>query len=217
MGKLLYALLLLSPNLVMAECQAPGQGFLEEKVKEVFYGPLGESELKEWLMHPKNLVVRQDLKEIDRKSKFAGRLKREELLLESRTKFEEAIINNERPSDIENFPIKGTSSKISGSEGALTLEMYNLSKEKLDVLPEDILEKLDAKIKIQYHYPYDKFVYLLTYKGRELPMKDALLLVQADFENSCELRKIDNREYREWYQKKRRDNGYSPAGASSSQ
>lgn len=214
---ILFFILFYAGIAASAECQAPGQGFLEEKVKEVFYAPSGESELKEWLMHPKNQLIRQELKEIDAKSKFAGRLKREELLSESRSKFEEAIINNDRPSEIENFPIKGTSSKIFGSEGALSLEMNNLSKEKLDVLPEEILQNLDGKIKIQYHFPYDKFGYLLTYKGRELPLKDALLLVQADFEHACELRKIDNAQYREWYQKNRRDEGYFPAGQSSAQ
>ena len=196
------------------ECHAPGQGFLEEKLKESFHAYEGESELKEWMMHPKNKELRQELKEIDRRTKFSTRLKKDELLLESRVKFDQIIDNNERLSEINNFPVPGSQSKIRGSEGSLTLEMNNLSKDELDVIPKDILDKLEPKVKINYLFPYDKFEYILTYGGKELSMLKALQKVQQDMEHECEVRKVENKEYRNWYEKNK--NGNAPVGGGAS-
>lgn len=180
------------------DCHAPGQGHLEMKLKESFHTELGESELKEWMMHPRNEALREDIKSIDRRVKFSGRLQRESLLSEAKIKFEDAIVNNGRPSEISDFPAKGSHSKIAGTEGALSLEMNNLSKDELDVLPKEILDKLDSKVKINYYFPYDKFEYLLTYDGRELPMMKAFSKIQKDFEEACEIRKKENRLNRRW-------------------
>lgn len=185
------------------ECQAPGQGFLESRVKEVFQAKLGETELKELMLHPKNTQVRQELKELDRRTKFtAQRMDREKLQTESLVQFEQALQNAERTSEFDHFPVINSVSKMSGSAGALTIEMNKLPKEELDVLPPEILSKLDSKIKINYYYPYDKYEYFLTYDGKELPMQKALNVVQSDMEKNCEQRIYDNNEYRRWYKDK---------------
>ncbi len=175
------------------ECLPPGQTHLENKLNQSFHLDRGERELREWLSHPKNTAIKQELKEIDRQKKFAFRLKEEELTSLSQTKIEQAILNNDRPSLIENFPEKGSNSQISAKDGSISIEMSSLSKQELDVLPKEVLDKLDSKIKINYMYPYDKYEYFLTYGGRELPMKKALNQIQTDYEDACLLKDVVNK------------------------
>lgn len=199
---LTFILLFQAASAVGSACQPPGAGHLEARIKETFYGEATETELKEWMIHPSNYEVRQSLKNLDRRIKFTPqRLDREALLVEMQGKFDQAISNTGRPSTMDNFPANGTQSKLSGSEGALTIEVSNLAKEDLDLLPKEVLDKLESKVKINYFYPYDKFEYHLTYDGKEMPMQAALLKVQKDMEYFCEKRMIDNRVDRGWIQK----------------
>ena len=190
------------------------------RLKESFHGKLGEQELKELMIHPKNYEVGQKIKQLDRRTKFSPqRLDREALQYEAQMNFEQAIQNTGRPNVIDHFPATGTQSKLSTSLGALTIEMDKLDKEDLDVIPKEILDKLEAKVKINYYYPYDKFEYLVTYAGKEQPMQSALLKVQKEMEDHCERRMIDNVEYRAWYQKSREvapSTGSSRGGRSAS-
>jgi hypothetical protein len=206
MKSLLLALIILPITQGLAsECQVPSQGHLEMRLKENFHGSAGERELKEWMIHPSNGEVRNNLKELDRRIKFTPqRLDREVLQDETQVKFEQAIMNTGRPSEMDHFPVVGTSSRITGSKGALTLEMNNLQKDDLDVFPKEILDKIEPKVKINYYYPYDKFEYLMTYDGKEQPMGVALLRVQKDMEANCERRMIENQEYRHWYKESRK-------------
>lgn len=211
--KRFFSIFILSQALpaLASECQPPSQGHLEARVKESFHGKLGETELKEWMIHPSNQEIRQSLKELDRRIKFSPqRLDRELLQAETQVKFEQAVLNTGRVSVMDNFPAIGAQSKISGSTGALTLEMRNLAKDELDIFPKEILDKLEPKVKINYHFPYDKFEYLLTYAGKEQPMGKALLNVQKDMEDACERRMIQNGEYRRWYDK---SNGGGSSGS----
>lgn len=196
---------------VFCQCQAPGQGFLEEKVKETFFINQGEDELKEWVGHSKNATLREEIKKLDSRSKFAGRLLREDLLLQSKGKFDNIILNTERPSEISDFPAHGAQSRLMASQGAIDIEMSNLSKEGLDVFAPAILAKLSPKVKVKYFFPYDKFEYLLTYDNKELPMGKALGKMQQEMEEACEIRMIENREYREWYEKGRSAGGAGTA------
>lgn len=186
-----------------ADCQAPGQGYLEGKVKETFYVTQGEAELKEWVGHPKNAPQRAEIKNLDSRSKFAGRLQKGQLLVHAQENFDLMISNTERESDMQDFPSHGARSKLMSSLGTIDIEMSNLSKEGLDVFPPNILAKLSPKVKIKYFYPYDKFEYFLTYGERELAMGKALGLIQQEMEETCELRVIENKEYRQWYEKDR--------------
>jgi hypothetical protein len=214
MKNLFCLLLVFTPAISSASvCQAPSQGMMEYRLRETFFLSQGELELKEWMIHPRNTEIRQKLKELDRRIKFSPqRLQREELLAETQINFEQAIMNTGRPHLLENFPAPKALSKVYATPGALSLEMKNFSKETLDFLPPDVLEKLEPQVKLNYIFPYDKFDYYLTYNGKELPMQDALLLVQQDMEDSCERRMIDNFEYRNWYRKKH-GGGYFPAEA----
>lgn len=213
--KKLLSLLILSHSLTIAasDCHPPSQGHLEGVLKDSFYASKGESELREWMNHPNNTEIKKELKALDRRSKFTTRLKREELYAEAQVKFETAILNNERSDEMENFPVVGTRSKISTSQNTLILEMSNFSKDDLNVIPKEILEKLEPKVKINYYFPYDKFEYLLTYEGKELPMNKALQKVQAEMETLCEMREIENGEYRRWYQKNYGGDGNGRYGA----
>lgn len=202
----------------LGQCHPPGQGFLEAKLKEIFLINHGEDEVKEWVGHPKNVTLREEIKALDRRSKFSGRLVKEELLVQSKEKFDMMIVNNERSNEIHDFPTVGAHSKMMASKGAIDIEMVNLPKDGLDVLPPEILTKLSAKVKLHYLYPYDKFEYFLTYDDKELPMDKALGKIQQDMESACELRMFDNREYREWYEKGRSGTGSgSKSGRGTSQ
>jgi hypothetical protein len=194
-----------------ADCQAPGQGFLEGRLKEAFFVTKGEEELREWVKHPKNISIREELRTLDRRFKFAQfRSQRESILEESKLRFEEIVDNNNRSSIIENFPEKGTNSKIIPEHGHLSIEMSKLSKEKLNIFSKDVLEKLDSKVKVNYFYPYDRFEYVLAYNGKELPMQEALLQIQGEMETECALVMHKNHENREWYNKDLKDNKLAP-------
>lgn len=196
-----------------SDCQAPGQGFLEARIKETFHASLAQSELKEWMSHPSNSEVRRNLKSLDQRIKFSPqRSTREKLLAESQLQFEQAIVNTGAPSVIKNFPAPSTESSMISEEGALSIEMSKLSKEELDFLPKPIADKLEPKIKINFFFPYDKFEYFLTYDGKELPMEKALLKVQKDMEDQCERRVIQNGEDRRWYQKNHGGGGAGGSG-----
>ncbi len=198
-------------KLAFANCQAPGQGFLEERLKSTFHIDRGEAELKEWVMHPKNNQARNEIRSLDRKIKFAQfRLQREDFLKETKIQFEKIIQNNERTDEIENFPAIGSNSKLIPDEGNLSIEMEQLPKEKLDVLPKEILDKLASKVRVNYKFPYDKFEYILTYSGTELPMKEAFLKIQGEMEEICNLQMKSNHESREWYNKSLKRAGFSP-------
>lgn len=204
MKNLILTLLLINPALSAASaCQAPPQGMMESRIRETFFVSHGETELKEWMTHPSNGEVRLKLKELDRRIKFSPqRLQREELLAETQVKFDQAIMNTGRPYMMEHFPAPQAFSKVFASPGALSLEMRNFEKETLDFLSPEVLKKLEPKVKLNYYFPYDKFEYFLTYNGKELPMQDALLLVQKDMESACEIRMIENDSYRNWYGQK---------------
>jgi hypothetical protein len=194
-----------------ANCQAPGQGFLEHRLKDAFHVTKGEEELKEWVKHPKNHSVREELRTLDRRFKFAQfRLQRESILEESKLRFEQIVQNNNRSSEIQNFPVKGTLSKMIADQGHLSIEMTQLSKEELDIFPKEVIEKLDAKVRVNYFFPYDRFEYVLAYNGKELPMRDALLKIQGEMEIACALDMQKNHENREWYNKSLRDNKLMP-------
>lgn len=203
MKRLFLTIFILKATAALAsDCQAPGQGFLDIRIKETFHASLAQSELKEWMSHPSNSEVRRNLKSIDQRIKFSPqRSTREKLLAESQLQFEQAITNTGNPSLIKNFPAPSTESRVMSEQGALSIEMSRLSKEELDFLPKLVEDKLEPKIKIHYFFPYDKFEYFLTYDGRELPMEKALLKVQKDMEDNCERRVIQNGEDRRWYQK----------------
>lgn len=207
-------------------CQAPSSAFLESKLKESFQIESGERELKELVSDPKNYALREDVKSLDRRIKYSNRMDREQIAIETKQKFDQMIAVAGRGERIDNFPVEGAVSVFSTSNNAISLEQNNLSKEDLDVLPPRVLDKLSNKVKIEYQYPYDKFEYIITYDGREMPFKRASNKIQNDFEDACEDRVREN-EYNRFLQNKDREmrgmpqkqynNGGQQAGGSSSQ
>ena len=115
-----------------------------------------------------------------------------------------------KTNQIENFPVSGANSKLTSETDSLAIEVSNVSKEDLDVLPPQVLDKLSNKVKIRYMYPYDKFEYVLTYDGREFPMQKALAKMQVDFEDACEDRLRENQHTRDLHGLDRKSRGLGP-------
>lgn len=209
-----YLFFLLTVTMVQtalgASCQAPGQSFLEEKLKASFATVPAEKELKDIALDPKNYDLREELKSLNRRAKFANRIEIKEIETKTNDKFAQMIGATRKTNEIENFPVSGANSKLSGENDSLAIEVNNVSKEDLDVLPAKILDKLSNKVKIRYMYPYDKFEYILTYEGREFPMQKALAKMQVDFEDACEDRLRENQHTRDLHGLDRKSRGLGP-------
>lgn len=193
-----------------ASCQAPGQSFLENKLKESFATDPAEKELKEIALDPKNYALREEVKSLNRRSMFANRIEMKEIQDKTQDKFSQMLGAVRNTNEIPDFPISGANSKLTSENDSLAIEVNNVSKEQLDVLPPKILDKLSNKVKIRYMYPYDKFEYVLTYDGRELPMQAALGKMQMDFEDACEDRLRENQHSRDLHALDRKSRGLDP-------
>jgi hypothetical protein len=188
-------------------CQAPGQSFLEEKLKASFSTEPAEKELKDIALDPKNYELREEVKNLSRRSRFANRFEIKEIETKTNDKFAQMIGATRKTNEIENFPVSGATSRLTSETDSLAIEVNNVSKEDLDVLPAKVLEKLSNKVKIRYMYPYDKFEYVLTYDGREFPMQKALAKMQVDFEDACEDRLRENLHTRDLHSIDRKSRG----------
>ncbi len=216
MKNLILLQFILFAGAALGQCHPPGQGHLEGKLREIFLIKQGEDEVREWVSHPKNVTLREEIKSLDRRSKFSDRTTREEIQLQAKDKFEIMIHNNGRSNEISDFPTAGAHSSLTSSKGAIDIEMTSLPKDGLEVFPPEILAKISPKVKISYMYPYDKFQHVLTYDNKELPMDKALGKIQQDMESNCEVRMIENGEYRKWYEKNHGGGGSSSSSSSSS-
>lgn len=194
----------------VGHCQAPGQAFLANKLKESFGTAPAEKELKEVVLHAKNYELREEIKSLDRRSKVADRIMMKEISLNRNQKFAEMIEKTGRTEELTDFPVTGAISKLGSTEDALEIEVKNLSKEDLDIIPKPVLDKLGNNVRIQYKYPYDRFDYILTYDGKELPMDKALNKVQNDLEDACEQRMADNQHSRDLWDKDREIRKFKP-------
>lgn len=195
---------------VYGACQAPGQSFLEGKLKESFMTRSGEEELKDVVLHPKNYALREEIKSLKRRTIYANRLERTYISADINKRFSQMIAATGREEVIAEFPGPGSTGKLSSTDDSMAIELNNLSKEELDVLPPKVLDKLENKVKIEYKYPYDKFEYVLTYDGRELPMEKAFNKIQDDFEDACEERLRENQHARDLWEQDRKTRGFSP-------
>lgn len=188
-------------------CQAPGQSFLEGKLKESFATDPAEKELKEIALDPKNYALREEVKSLNRRSMFANRVEMKEIQDKTLDKFSQMLGAVRNTNELPDFPMSGANSKLTSESDSLAIEVNNVSKEQLDVLPPKILDKLSNKVKIRYMYPYDKFEYVLTYEGRELPMQVALGKMQMDFEDACEDRLRENQHAKDLHSLDRKSRG----------
>ena len=68
-------------------CQAPGQSFLEGKLKASFATDPAEKELKDIALDPKNYDLREEVKSLNRRSMFANRIEMKELETKTNAKF----------------------------------------------------------------------------------------------------------------------------------
>lgn len=174
-------------------CQAPSQSFMEQKLRESFQIAVGEAELREVVLDPRNYALREEIKGFHRRLKFSNRIERSAIETEIPPRFEQMIEITRRRDPIVNFPLDGATSIVSTSnETSIMISMTDLKKEDLDFMPPETLKKLGNEIKILYHYPIDRFEFLLTYDGEELPMAKALSKIQNEFEVACDARGEEN-------------------------
>lgn len=174
------------------KCQAPGGSFIENKLKEAFATAPAEKELRDVVRDQRNYNLREDIKALNRRKHYADRIKMKELDEETHAKFDQMIDTTGRNEDITDWPQPRAFGRLSSNGNAIAIELNNLSKEDLDVLPKPVLDKLSNKVKIEYKYPLDTFDYYLTYDGREYPIDKAMNKIQNDFEDACEQTLAEN-------------------------
>lgn len=168
-------------------CHPPSQAFFEQKLRASFHLETGEKELKEVVSDPRNYSAREEIKTIKRQLVFANRIQSNTLRQKLPPKFESMIDTTNRRNVIRDFPVAGSNANLGSSDdGALELSMENLSKEDLEFLPPTVLNKIGNKVKIKYQYPLDRFDYVVSYDGKDLPMERAFGKIQDDFESACE-------------------------------
>lgn len=195
-------------------CHPPSQPFFEKKLRDSFHLSVGETELKEVMRDARNYQAREEIKGINRQLMSSNRVQRSYLQSQLVPKIESLIDETNRRNPIADFPVNGTASTLSSSEdGHLSLSMENLPKDDLEFLPPQIKEKLGSNVKIKYLYPYDKFDYVISYGGKELPMQKAFYKIQDDFEEACLRNALTGRSDR----KKRETEIKNGSGGSSSQ
>ncbi len=192
------------------KCQAPGQSFLEGRIKEAFLTPPMERELKDVVLDQRNYSLREDIKSLNRRKLLADRIKMKELDFETSSKFDQMIETTGRNEDITDWPSPRANARLSSNGSAIAIEATNLSKEDLDVLPKEVNDKLSNRIKIEYKYPLDTYEYYLTYEGREYPMDKAMLKMQRDYEDSCEQRLRDNQHAKDMQDLDRKSRALNP-------
>jgi hypothetical protein len=195
-------------NKVDCLCQAPHQAFMEGKLKETYVLTDVEQELKEVVKDPNNYSYREELKSLYRKLAFATRPQKGPILEDIGSKFEKIIDGAKRGRSIANFPLEGTTSEMSTAPGVLVLTVKHLPREELTFFPEEVLKKLGDSVQIRYSYPVERFEYLVSYEGKELPMNKAFNLLQDDFEDFCMARASENYDIR-LANKKERSKKYS--------
>lgn len=191
------------------ECQAPGQSFLHQKLKESFQTAPAEKELKEVVSDQRNFTLREEVKALDRRKMYSNRIQKKYLSDEMNQKFNQMIESTGRSEELADFPTPGAIGKLKGTKDSLSIELTNLSKEDLGVIPPQVLEKLSNKVKIEYKYPYDKYDYFITYSGIEMPLEKGLNKLQEDFEDACIGRLIENQNTKELWEKDRKIRGVS--------
>lgn len=200
---ILLSILSLSGLAYGQECQAPGQNFLHEKLKESFQTGPAEKELKEVVSDQRNFVLREEVKALDRRKMYSDRKHTKQLGEEMHQKFDQMIEATGRTEELADFPTPGAIGRLKGTKDSIAIELTNLSKEDLGVIPPQVLEKLSNKVKIEYKYPYDKYAYFITYSGIEMPLEKGLNKLQEDFEDACIGRLIENQNTKQLWQKDR--------------
>lgn len=57
-------------------------------------------------------------------------------------------------------------------------------------------------MEIQYSYPIDRYDYLISYAGNKIPLKDAFLEMQDEFEDTCRAQSLENIQIRQSNEKR---------------
>lgn len=178
-------------------CQAPNISFLFGKLKNSMSLEAGERELKEIVTEPVNYELRNEIKSSYRRLKYARRREKEPIVQKMTSDFDRMILQADVREEIADFPLKGLTSKVSSFEGSLMISMNNFTKkDELKFLPPEISEKIGSSIHIRYFYPIDRYEYILPYDGSNLPMEEAFVKMQDEFEVACVARYYENLDIR---------------------
>lgn len=167
------------------QCKAPGEEFVLDKIKGSFQ--LGESEqlLKEVVTDQKNYQSREQVKALYRRLKFARVLEKRNILQSMEQEFDLMIDGAGLRPGVQDFPTNGATATFAGSPGSITMKLQGLRKIEGLFLVDGMAEKIDPVISIHYFYPIDRYEYVISYQGKEIHQKEALTLIQEDFQTSC--------------------------------
>lgn len=153
----------------------------------------GVQELKEIITEPVNYELRNEIKSSYRRLKYARRREKPPIIEKMTSDFDRMILQADVREDIQDFPEKGLTSKVSSFEGSMMISMSNFTKkEELKFLPPQISAKIGSAVHIRYFYPIDRFEYILPYEGVNLPLDEAFLKMQDEFEVACIARFNEN-------------------------
>lgn len=201
-------------RLANCNCQAPNSPYLFSKLEEALALEAGIKELKEVVTEPKNYELRNEIKSAYRSLQYARRREKQKIVEKMSSDFEKMIDAAQVRDEIQDFPVKGASSKITSLDDSIMISMKNITPlEELSFLPKAISGKVGSSVSIRYFYPIDRYEYLLSYEGNELPLKTVFLKMQSEFEASCLAMSSDNADIRDGKAKERRKKG----GGSSAQ
>lgn len=168
-------------------CRPPKEVVFKEKFKDWFLTESLERELKEVVNFADNYERREKVKNFHRVLYFADRFREEEIRTRMRQVFlEMANADLRRQGIMQDFPIKGSNSQLgAGDDGTLELSAHSFPEVEQNFLSPKIRSKLGNSVRVNYHYPIDRFEYSLVYDGKEYPLKEVVQKLQDDWELEC--------------------------------
>ncbi len=167
-------------------CQAPNMSFLFGKLRDSMSLDAGVQELKEIVTEPVNYELRNEIKSSYRRLLYARRREKPPIIEKMTSDFDRMILQADVREDIQDFPRKGLTSKVSSFEGSIMISMSNFQKkDEMKFLPPEIAKKIGSSVHIRYFYPIDRFEYTLPYDGANFSLDEAFLRMQDEFEVAC--------------------------------
>lgn len=178
-------------------CQAPNMNLLMDRFRESLAIPDSEQYLKEIVTEPQNHELREQIKSNYRRLYDARMREKPRILSETQKVFEEIITRSNVREGIIDFPAKGSRAEIKAQDNYILMKTQYVDAYKINFLPPEVLKKFTPGVEIRYFYPIDRFEYVLTYDGQDLPADRAINAIQNDFEAICEAQYKENMELRE--------------------
>lgn len=168
-------------------CIPPSAHLFKQKLKEWYHTEKLERELREVVAYPRNGERREAVRSLHRQSYFADRFREDEIRQRKQAEFEGmAQADPRRSGNMENFPVPGAVSHLQGGEtGSLEIFASSIPRTDQTLLSPEMLAKLGNSIRVNFHYPIDRFEYSFVYGGQEYPFEQAIFRMREDYETEC--------------------------------